>query len=91
MRPWRYDPIDRGTSSSEAPPPFAAQQFGDSMVIDFDRLLAKHPGRDAAVFGTLVTYLRLDDAPAPIPIARGDVSQHDRRRRADPRVHPFPQ
>ena len=51
MLPRRYSPGWRATSSSTAPRTIAEQLCGEGMVLDFDQLLAKQPGRNDAVFG----------------------------------------
>lgn len=51
MLPRRYLPAWRGNVFERRAASIATQLCGDGMVIDFDQLLAKHPGRDDAVFG----------------------------------------
>jgi ectoine hydroxylase-related dioxygenase (phytanoyl-CoA dioxygenase family) len=51
MLPRRYHPTWQGNLFERRAATIAAQLCGPGMVIDFDQLLAKHPGRDDAVFG----------------------------------------
>lgn len=51
MVPRRYHPQWQGNVFERRAADIAAQLCGDGMVIDFDQLLAKQPGRDDAVFG----------------------------------------
>jgi len=50
MVPRRYLPDWQGNVFERRAASIARQLCGDGMVIDFDQLLAKHPGRDDAVF-----------------------------------------
>jgi len=50
MLPRRYYPAWQGNVFERRAASIAAQLCGDGMVIDFDQLLAKHPGRADAVF-----------------------------------------
>ncbi len=51
MLPRRYHPDLRGNVFEQRATSIAEQLCGEGMVIDFDQLLAKQPGRDDAVFG----------------------------------------
>ena len=51
MVPRRYHPAWQGNVFERRAESIAAQLCGEDMVIDFDQLLAKHPGRADAVFG----------------------------------------
>lgn len=51
MVPRRYLPEWQGNLFELRAQTIAEQLCGEGMVIDFDQLLAKHPGRDDAVFG----------------------------------------
>lgn len=51
MVPRRYHPEWQGNVFERRASDIAAQLCGEGMVIDFDQLLAKQPGRDDAVFG----------------------------------------
>ena len=51
MVPRRYHPEWQGNLFERRATSIAEQLCGDGMVIDFDQLLAKHPGREDAVFG----------------------------------------
>jgi phytanoyl-CoA hydroxylase len=51
MLPRRYLPEWQGNVFERRAQSIAEQLCGEGMVIDFDQLLAKHPGRDDAVFG----------------------------------------
>ena len=51
MVPRRYHPAWQGNVFERRAASIARQLCGDGMVIDFDQLLAKQPGRDDAVFG----------------------------------------
>jgi phytanoyl-CoA hydroxylase len=51
MVPRRYHPEWQGNVFERRAASIARQLCGDGMVIDFDQLLAKQPGRDDAVFG----------------------------------------
>ena len=51
MLPRRYHPEWQGNVFERRAASIAAQLCGEGMVIDFDQLLAKHPGRADAVFG----------------------------------------
>jgi phytanoyl-CoA hydroxylase len=51
MVPRRYYPAWQGNIFERRAASIARQLCGDGMVIDFDQLLAKTPGRDDAVFG----------------------------------------
>ncbi len=50
MLPRRYHPAWQGNVFEQRSADVAAQLHGDGMVIDYDQLLAKRPGRDDAVF-----------------------------------------
>jgi phytanoyl-CoA hydroxylase len=51
MLPRKYHPEWQGNLYEQRTGSIAEQLCGEGMVIDFDQLLAKHPGRDDAVFG----------------------------------------
>jgi phytanoyl-CoA hydroxylase len=51
MLPRRYYPAWQGNIFERRAESITAQLCGEDMVIDFDQLLAKHPGRTDAVFG----------------------------------------
>ena len=51
MVPRRYYPAWVGNVFERRAQSIAEQLCGEGMTIDFDQLLAKHPGRDDAVFG----------------------------------------
>lgn len=51
MLPRRYHPAWQGNVFEQRALDIARQLCGEGMVIDFDQLLAKHPGRTDAVFG----------------------------------------
>jgi phytanoyl-CoA hydroxylase len=51
MLPRRYYPSWQGNTFERRAAGIAEQLCGPGMVIDFDQLLAKHPGRPDAVFG----------------------------------------
>ena len=51
MVPRRYYPAWQGNVFERRAASIAAQLCGEGMMIDFDQLLAKQPGRDDAVFG----------------------------------------
>jgi phytanoyl-CoA hydroxylase len=51
MLPRRYFPAWQGNVFERRAASIARQLCGEGMVIDFDQLLAKQPGRDDAVFG----------------------------------------
>jgi phytanoyl-CoA hydroxylase len=50
MLPRRYHPEWQGNIFERVASTVAEQLCGEDMVLDFDQLLAKHPGRDDAVF-----------------------------------------
>lgn len=51
MLPRRYHPAWQGNVFEQRALDIARQLCGEGMVIDFDQLLAKHPGRTDAIFG----------------------------------------
>jgi phytanoyl-CoA hydroxylase len=51
MLPRRYLPSWQGNAFEQRAASIAEQLCGEGMTLDFDQLLAKHPGRDDAVFG----------------------------------------
>jgi ectoine hydroxylase-related dioxygenase (phytanoyl-CoA dioxygenase family) len=51
MLPRKYYPQWQGNVFERRAASIARQLCGEGMVIDFDQLLAKHPGREDAVFG----------------------------------------
>jgi ectoine hydroxylase-related dioxygenase (phytanoyl-CoA dioxygenase family) len=51
MLPRRYHPDWQGNLYEQRAASIAEQLCGEGMVVDFDQLLAKQPGRDDAVFG----------------------------------------
>ncbi len=51
MLPRKYHPAWQGNVYEQRAASIAEQLCGEGMVIDFDQLLAKAPGRDDAVFG----------------------------------------
>ncbi len=51
MLPRKYYPAWQGNVFERRAASIARQLCGEGMVIDFDQLLAKHPGREDAVFG----------------------------------------
>jgi hypothetical protein len=135
MLPRVYYPEWQGNTFERVGHSIAEQLCGEGMTLDFDQLLAKHPGRTDAVFAwhqdqaywintddrrtatcwlaiddstldngcmqflpgshrepvrphrpagesreeqhTLVTDLRPDDHPVPVPIRRGDITVHN--------------
>lgn len=51
MLPRRYHPAWQGNAFERRAASIAEQLCGEGMTLDFDQLLAKHPGRSDAVFG----------------------------------------